>query len=516
VFQLTSWSILPLIVILLALWIKSTLTQMDNIPGTLAVKWLLVGVIIWSFSQLLRTVVTALELKLLATQLEMIGKQLVPMAWFIFTITFSNNRHSIPRAALLGLAIIPGCTLALTFSNSFHHLIWSNSILTSFGSYVGFSTQPGPWFYIVSIYTVTLISCGTAIAVHKLSQDNGKALPIASLILAPIIVAVITLTEDAGFSLLPGVNLAPMGLIAGALLLQTGVLSTGILTHKRVRRHTVVERLSDMVVIVDGTANVLDFNAAAEKGLNLQVRAGGRYPKLQLPVIQEMIRTNSQSAELTIGKRAYDVHATSLNENEGKYDADTSERALVFRDITQRRRAERALLEAKRELQTQAHTDPLTGLYNRRFFMQRLAEEGERLRRHNNYLSCLLFDLDHFKKINDTYGHDVGDKVLKMVSKMTNDATRITDVAARVGGEEFAMLLPETDSQGAAKLANRLRLSIASAEVVANNQRINVTASIGIVTVSTLGDNLDILLSRADKALYRAKDGGRNMVCIAN
>jgi len=107
-----------------------------------------------------------------------------------------------------------------------------------------------------------------------------------------------------------------------------------------------------------------------------------------------------------------------------------------------------------------AHTDALTGLYNRRIFMQRLEEEIERVKRHNSTLSVLLFDLDHFKKVNDTYGHDVGDAVLQTVATTTSDVKRVTDVAARLGGEEFGVLLPETDQEGAVQVANRLRQSI--------------------------------------------------------
>ncbi len=512
-FQVTPWSTLPLIVIFLAAWTMASLKTKNDIPGTRAVKWLLIGAIVWSAAQFLRTLVTDLELKVFTLQLEMIGKQIVPTAWFIFTITYANNKSAMSQRALVILSVLPVTTLLLTFSNSYHHFIWASTGLTSFGNFVGVDLHPGPWFIVISIYAVSLVMSGTVIAVHKLSQSRGRAISIVSLILVPVIVCIVTITQDAGLGPVQGIDLTPLGLIVGALLLRSGVLNAGLLTAKRVRRHTVFERLSDMIVIVDQQANVLDYNDAAKRGMKIQSAPGESYPRLELPVLLEMIRTHGQRTELTIGERAYDVHATSLSE---AGQPDSGERALVFRDVTQRRKTERALQEAKKNLQTQAHTDPLTGLYNRRFFMQRLAEEGERLRRHHNTLSCLLFDLDHFKKVNDTYGHDTGDAVLRMVSRMTNQATRITDVAARIGGEEFAMLLPETDAQGAINLANRLRLSIANSEVIANNQRVKVTASIGIVTVNRVGDNLDALLGMADKALYRAKDGGRNMVCVAN
>ena len=189
---------------------------------------------------------------------------------------------------------------------------------------------------------------------------------------------------------------------------------------------------------------------------------------------------------------------------------------LVFRDVTERRKAEHELQRATSDLRRAAHTDALTGLFNRRIFMERLEEEAERVSRHGSALSVLLCDLDHFKKVNDTYGHDAGDSVLKGVAEVAEDVKRITDVVARTGGEEFALVLPETGHDGAKKLANRLRQAIEEMEVTTSTgQRIKITASIGVATVSKIGKNVDVFLRDADLALYRAKDTGRNRVCFA-
>ncbi|CAN0508600.1 unnamed protein product, partial [Scytosiphon promiscuus] len=132
-----------------------------------------------------------------------------------------------------------------------------------------------------------------------------------------------------------------------------------------------------------------------------------------------------------------------------------------------------------------AHTDSLTNMFNRRYFMQRLNEEFERVRRHDSTLSVLIFDLDHFKNVNDTYGHDIGDAVLVAVSSVANRIKRVTDVACRLGGEEFALLLPETDKAGAIKMAHRLRQGIETypyAELI--KKPLQVTASVGAATIT--------------------------------
>ncbi len=164
-----------------------------------------------------------------------------------------------------------------------------------------------------------------------------------------------------------------------------------------------------------------------------------------------------------------------------------------------------------------AHTDALTNMHNRRYFMERLQTEFERIQRHGSVLSVLLFDLDHFKKVNDTYGHDIGDAVLIAIADVVNQVKRGTDIACRFGGEEFALLLPETDKIGAINLAQRMRRSIESypyANKVGHN--VQVTASIGVATLSQADQAPENLLKTADRALYKAKDGGRNMVCINN
>jgi diguanylate cyclase (GGDEF)-like protein len=164
-------------------------------------------------------------------------------------------------------------------------------------------------------------------------------------------------------------------------------------------------------------------------------------------------------------------------------------------------------------LYTAAITDRLTGLYDHKFFRQRLREEIARSRRYHTSLALLMVDIDHFKRINDIYGHPVGDKVLVKVANIISANIREFDIAARYGGEEFAIILPETDLLGAEKVAERLRIVIQQEHFyLGANERINLTASVGI---STLGAKMtdEGLISLADEYLYKAKDLGRNRVC---
>lgn len=166
-------------------------------------------------------------------------------------------------------------------------------------------------------------------------------------------------------------------------------------------------------------------------------------------------------------------------------------------------------------------TDVLTGWHNRRYFQVRINEELARSRRDQCHLACLMLDVDHFKRINDTWGHAAGDTVLQEIASRIEAQVRASDVAARYGGEEFVVLLPGTDNASAILLAERIRRAISEAPyVLPGGDTVPVTASIGIAGVSpdpqaedlkTMGDSL---IARADVALYRAKSGGRDQVAV--
>jgi diguanylate cyclase (GGDEF)-like protein len=159
-----------------------------------------------------------------------------------------------------------------------------------------------------------------------------------------------------------------------------------------------------------------------------------------------------------------------------------------------------------------AATDPLTGLPNRRFFDEFAKLDMDRFLRFGDPSSLLMVDLDHFKNINDTYGHAVGDEVLRRVAALGKLVFRSGDLFARWGGAEFVCLLPRTDEWGAMLAAEKLRSAVEQLSIVSGGKAIPVTASIGVSSVDSDDRVMDNALLRADRALYRAKDGGRNRV----
>jgi diguanylate cyclase (GGDEF)-like protein len=156
-------------------------------------------------------------------------------------------------------------------------------------------------------------------------------------------------------------------------------------------------------------------------------------------------------------------------------------------------------------------TDPLTGASNRRYFDLFLKNEVERCRRFGRTLGIMLLDIDHFKSYNDTFGHPVGDKALQLLVRCLNQGRRTSDVVARIGGEEFALILPETGVDGAVCVADKIRFALQEAGVALKRP---MTLSIGISTLHGTELDAELLIHQADLALYEAKEQGRDRICI--
>jgi len=192
----------------------------------------------------------------------------------------------------------------------------------------------------------------------------------------------------------------------------------------------------------------------------------------------------------------------------------------LLKEIAIRKEIEEALRKSEEALKIQAITDSLTGLYNRRHFYGLAEIEIKKSLRYVHPLSVIMFDIDFFKLINDTYGHSIGDSVLKMIAEIMKKNLRATDIPARYGGEEFIVLLPQTSVLEAATTAEKLRKLIENTAIQAENHEIKVTASFGVSDYlgKTDSQELEVILSdfisTADQTLYASKNSGRNRVTV--
>lgn len=268
----------------------------------------------------------------------------------------------------------------------------------------------------------------------------------------------------------------------------------------------IISRLSDDKIILANNNAIKLFGIDAQNVDHSHLKdffADSNNRRLLLEKIEE--QKEVQDFEVLMKTPASDTPfwlLTSANIIDYNYDL-----ALysAFQDITSRKSREAIL-------QNQATRDPLTSVYNRRYFEEEVKKQIVKAKSSNQPYSILMLDADFFKKVNDTYGHKTGDKVLIELAAKAERALRDKDIVARYGGEEFIIFLPEINSLQAFKVADRLRQSISSIVVYSDdNQEVKFTVSVG-VSSSEISDNVDTLVKTADEALYRAKQNGRNRV----
>ena len=270
---------------------------------------------------------------------------------------------------------------------------------------------------------------------------------------------------------------------------------------------SLVERLQELDAVMDTTAS--DFQEARESG-----RAFDAAVKAQVGDISQAVdsETDLEHMKGIIHRSLANIcHHLEAQRSHDEHQRVAMEQRLQglnrrLHEMEAESQQLRQRLEAERE---QALTDPLTGSPNRLAFEQRIAQEYARWRRYRSTLSLVLCDVDHFKKINDTYGHKAGDRALQGLVAVINKYLRTTDFLARVGGEEFVLILPETSCEQAMTAAEKVRASIENADFVYRGEQVHVTLSGGVAQFRE-GDSVDDVYQRADEALYRAKRGGRN------
>ncbi|MCB1956706.1 MAG: diguanylate cyclase [Rhodocyclaceae bacterium] len=300
-----------------------------------------------------------------------------------------------------------------------------------------------------------------------------------------------------------------LGRMAQSFNVMTSELRT---TYDGLRREqdkltTIIRSAGEGIVLTDGEGRVVLVNPAAERLLGKsadRIVADGLEGILDNPEQMRdwLASSDAQGPEtVAFGDRVLQVFASTIHASEGHVVGS----AALLRDVTEEKRLEEEL----RRLST---TDGLTGLFNRRHLDATLETEWHRALRTHEPLSVLMFDVDHFKKFNDTHGHDQGDRVLQTVARLFHDGLRRHDVACRYGGEEFLGILPGTPSGGALAVAERIRQAIEGAEV----DGLKVTISIGVACVPEMAaGSPQELIELADGALYVAKRNGRNQVRLA-
>lgn len=513
--QLTPWALPPLAAILLALRDWDFLWSRRRESGTQALLVLVAAVGVWGLLDALTVMGASHPVQATANRLAYLPASLAPMAWAWFALEQADRSRSLLRwpMVLLGLATAGFVALALDPGAS-RWLVEHRAQSASPEGVTGLLVTHGPahWFWL-AVRTGAVVG-GTWVLTKNLAGSAGErwlTVPTVAAALAAVLAPLAQLT------LAPGAewtDVSSAGFALGAALLRHGVVRRRLRNLGPVDRDLVLDRLRDPLVVLDGRGRIVDLNKAAQEALGL--RSYGDVP-LELGTLwargpapagtpPPLIVTERSPGD----PRTYEVTVTRLST-----DGARGRTALLLRDVTVRERMQRDLHMANAALERLAREDALTGLANRRRFMEVLKQELERVGRYGHPLAVVMLDLDHFKAVNDTHGHGAGDAVLREAARALRSVCRDVDLAARLGGEELALLLPETDAAGARVVAERARERIAGvAHETSEGRTFRVTASFGVAAARP-GASSESVLHAADEALYRAKAAGRNQVAMA-
>jgi diguanylate cyclase (GGDEF)-like protein len=429
----------------------------------------------------------------------------MPALWFLFVRSFTG-RPRLGIASALLLFAPPIATIAVAWAGGLEGLLLSAVSFRLRGSLIVIASSPGPWSWLFTAYSAALAAWMLIMLIGSLGRNApGHKARTFIVILGscfPIVSAALRVADIRPL----GLDMEPVALDLSGLCLGIALLRHDLFQVAFIGRERVIEALEDGIVLVDPVGRIADANPSARRLLGL-----GEEP------VGELLAAYSRAAPLAClaagGSEGieFDVEAEGgsrrLSARASLVEGSRGERvgtALIVSDVSENA----ALLARLTEL---AVTDELTGLTNRRSFLEKARREFGVAQRAGRPMAVAILDLDRFKAVNDDFGHPVGDAVLAEASARMLKRLRGGDSLCRYGGEEFAVLMPETDAEGALTAAEGLRGAVGKGPVKFEGGSVLVTASAGIYGAPPEpGERLEDFLARADAALYWAKEAGRN------
>lgn len=437
-----------------------------------------------------------------------VGVVTAPITLFVFSLQISRHTNWL-KSPLLALAYLqPPLVLAALFTDPWHGLFFAGKRTEA----SAFIQDGGPVFWFNVAFSYSLILFATVLLVRFFLRSSGVYRKQAGVILFGLSVTWLnSIVFVTGINPLPGADNTPFSFTVTALAFAYSLFRYRLLDIVPVARDVLIENMSDGVIVLDAQNRLVDINPAARRMLaslkNLAI--GETFDKAfsELPYLAEKFRNvNDTHVELPVGEpphRYYDLRISPLHGAKGNFIG----RLAVWRDIT-------PIKKAQVELQEQVIRDPLTGLFNRRFLTETLEREFARAKRERAPISLVMIDIDHFKAVNDAYGHDAGDAILVGLAKLLQDQTRGGDIVSRYGGEEFLVVLPNVTAEIAFQIAEKWRKSFEDSNMPYETGGIRATISCGIAEYPFHGETAADVITNADRAMYLAKQMGRNCVMI--
>lgn len=497
------WNILPLLIGCLVNFALGAYALARPINGprvTFGLMSLAVGV--WCFCYSISFMSLGVQDKIFWTSVKYIGSTLAPVMWFVLALQLTRRGHWLTRGLRIALGTWVVAVLTIVATNSFHFEFWRHFFIEP--GFIEARTVHGALFSLYSIpsYLLMLVSIYFYLDFYRRTPERFHPRAIM-LVLAAIIPVAADAFQQGGYKLLPLVDQVTLSLLVSTILFGTVVLRYRALEILPIARDLVIQNIAAAVIVLNKQRQILEVNPFAF-GLSktdqpLDKPLEEAFPEFAgLKIAQGMEREIELKTEAGVRWLLFRVSEVRNNESMGM--------VLVGLDITGRKLAEQ-------ELERRATTDPLTGVNNRRAFFELAENEISRAKRAGDQLAVMMIDIDYFKKINDTQGHQAGDEVLVALAERATTTLREVDLIARYGGEEFIGLV-SGDQDGVMQGAERLRLAYADKPIATQSGDISITISVGVAFINSLDEPLEATIEKADEALYASKTNGRNRVTL--
>ncbi|GGY58997.1 diguanylate cyclase [Marinobacter zhanjiangensis] len=447
-------------------------------------------------------------------KLMFVGVCVLPAAFLIFVLQYTGVRERISPRLVFWLAVEPVLVVTIALTDGLFH----DWFLAGFTSSETQQFKGGPAFWLHTLYSYLLTLVAYALLIRFIVQTRVYRKQAVMLLfggMASSIANILTILQALPESL-QGLDISPFGFMVTAVLMLLNIRKQGFLDVMPIARSLVFEHMADGVLVTDAYGRLVDRNPAARYFFEY----GDRNLERGLPItelVPGLVDGGQVAPEIEANGRILSVQRNLFHTATGKL------RGVVygFRNVTDLKQIEADLREQlsnneelRHALKEESIRDPLTGLYNRRWLDEVLEREIPRALREQSSLSFCLIDLDFFKRVNDTWGHDVGDRILVALARLLKDGSRKHDVAARFGGEEFVLVLPGLDATRGREVVDRLRHAFTELDFGPDGPA-NLTFSAGLAVVPDHATDRENLFKMADRALYEAKETGRNRVVIS-
>jgi diguanylate cyclase (GGDEF)-like protein/PAS domain S-box-containing protein len=503
-----------------------------RVPGSFALSLLLLSMSIWSGFYALTWLSLPLQVKLFLPNITYIGVATVPTLFLVFALSFTQWEDWLTRPRLSLLSVQPGITLILVWTNRYHQLVFEQTALLGQDGFVWMQVERGPWYTVNMLYSYLMIIAGLLLLMNGMWHSSPLVKNQYRLVLiAALIPALVNMYYET-YGRHGHIDLAPLSFGISGILFAYSVARNRFMDIIPVARTRLIERMSDGILVLDRHNRIVDFNPAMETFLYRKPSSLLGKPAVEIlqpwmEKVEALINGKETHVVLRIHSsppRYLDLNVTPLYDDRQRL----SGRLMVFHDITDHKNVEKKLRYANDRLQSQlieigtlqsklraqAIHDPLTDLFNRRYLDETLDRELARAAREGYPLCVIMLDIDHFKRLNDAYGHEAGDLVLQALARTLLASNRRGDFACRFGGEEFVVVMPNIPMDTAFRRAEELQATLSSINVPYDGYNLMITISMGIACYPASGEDRESLLRAADRAMYAAKKAGRDYIQI--